>query len=803
MDNRSINLKLTLWLAAIGFMAGHAQPVAAQDLNIAQSPLFVAANVEPNVMFTLDDSGSMQWEYMPDGGEFRFTLHMFPRPAGLYGGQDYDNQVPSFRDDSLHNYFGRSAANNGVFYNPDVTYRPWSSPDGSEMPQADPTAALYNPDRPGLGALDLTREQTETAIWFRGDNFNQGVCDPCGGNHTYWPITYYNYTGGDRTARGSYQRVRITDSTAAGVTFTSPGGVTRARDAEIQNFANWFQYHRSRILTSRGAIGRAFTQMPDEARVGFAAINQGSREIDGVDSDGALITGVSAFDGEGREKFYDRLYGRVLNRQGTPLRRAAQRVGEYFERDDSRGPWSTTPGAGGGQDLACRQSFHILMTDGFWNGDDPSVGNSDGTAGTPVLGPDIGEGVQSFNYAPVPPFSDAATNTLADVAMHYWKRDLRPDVDNRVPPTDENPAFWQHLASFGIGLGVEGNVDPETAFDAIDSLTAINWGNPFANNPAKIDDLLHFGLNGRGGFFTARDPESFATELGNLLLDIVSRTSATAGISVSSTRLTEASTVFGSEFDTADWSGNIEAIGENSWPSPTFDGHADRDVLTSTNNGTGGTEFSNATAGSWPVDQIVPVVPGSTRADVVNFIRGDQSNEGEGGPFEFRERSSLLGDIVNSRPAFVGQRNEGWARLPAGQGGGTTYAAFVEDKADYEEALYVGANDGMMHAFSAETGREFFAYVPRAVLPKLAELTNPDYSHQFYVDGQISVQDAFSGSWRRVLVGTLGAGGRGVYAIDVTDPNNPNVLWELTSEEDEDLGFTYGAPVITRIGSGG
>ncbi|HMA98343.1 MAG TPA: hypothetical protein VKO38_02680, partial [Wenzhouxiangella sp.] len=123
-------MKSKIWCIAAVFAytaaVGVPNVARASDLDVADTPLFAAVSIDPNIMFTLDDSGSMQWEYMPDGEQFTFTIFMFPRPNALYGGTNYANQVPSFRDDSLHNYFGRSAANNGVFYNPDITYRPWA-----------------------------------------------------------------------------------------------------------------------------------------------------------------------------------------------------------------------------------------------------------------------------------------------------------------------------------------------------------------------------------------------------------------------------------------------------------------------------------------------------------------------------------------------------------------------------------------------------------------------------------------------------------------------------------------------------
>ncbi|AKS40635.1 pilus assembly protein [Wenzhouxiangella marina] len=786
---------------------GISAPASADDLDIAQTPLFVAVNIDPNIMFTLDDSGSMQWEFMPDGPEFRYTLFMFPRPNGLYGGVNYANQVPSFRDDSLHNYFGRSAANNGVFYNPDLTYKPWKNADGSFMPDADPRNALYNPHIPGLGDLDLLDEQTQRAVWFRGNAFDQAFCDPCNGDHTYWPITYYNYIGGDRTDRDSYERVQIRNTTPASATFTSPGGITRTRNEEIQNFANWFQYSRSRILAARNGIGRAFAELPSRARVGFAAINQDSTSVDGVNTR-TIIDGVRPFDGLDRDRFYEALYGRVINNNGTPLRRAAEDVGEYFQRSDARGPWSTLPGSAAGQDLYCRQSFHILMTDGFWNGGDPDVDNSDNTAG-PTHSNSAGD---TGGYVPVDPYRDTRSNTLGDVAMEFWKNDLRGDLENRVPTNDTDPAFWQHLTTYGIGLGVTGALDPEDVFEAVENGDAVDWGDPANDNPAKIDDLLHFGINGRGGYFSASDPDSFANQLGAILADIASRANATTGASVSATRLTTGSLIYAASFDTQGWVGELEAI------DPIEDvvvaeaseqlallGADNRNIWSWDPDADASAEFIS---GSGVQDRVMANAPGSYTADALfAFLRGDNVPG-------MRFRSSMLGDIVGSRPVFSGPGNEGWARVDLG------YLGYIdavkrdprdpceqEDPADCAAARYdtvfVGSNDGMLHAFDARTMDELFAYVPAAVHENLWQLADPDYNHRFYVDGQVAVADALEGSgWGTFLVGTLGAGGRGVYALDVSTPQNfgeNDVRWEFTAEDDPDLGYTYGDPLITRL----
>jgi type IV pilus assembly protein PilY1 len=809
-------MKSKIWWSILVFLYASAaawpSKSLAADLDVADTPLFAAVSIDPNIMFTLDDSGSMQWEYMPDDPvRFRFTIFMFPRPGALYGGTNYANQVPSFRDNSLHNFFGRSAANNGVFYNPDITYRPWALADGSSMPDANPTNALYNPDRPFLGGLNLRAQQTQVATWFRGDDFDEGICDPCGGNHTYWPITYYNYNGGSRTNRASYTRVQITTATPAGATFTSPGGITRTRDEEIQNFANWFQYSRSRLLSARNGIGRAFTELSEQARVGFAAINQGNSTVDGVNTN-TIIDGVRPFAGGFRENFYDRLYGRVINNFGTPLRRAAEDVGQYFGRTDARGPWSTTPGLNSGADLACRQSYHILMTDGFWNGANPAVGNSDNAAGPTHTSPDGDTG----GYTPTDPYRDSNTNTLADVAMDFWKRDLRTDIDNRVPTNEVDTAFWQHLTTFGIGLGVTGNLDPDDVFQAVEDGTAIDWGNPFANNPDKIDDLLHFGINGRGGFFSAADPDTFAAQLGEILRDIVARSGATTGLSASSTRLNAGSVVYTAGFDSEDWSGDLRALDvitgnqlESAADRLAALGHTGRTIATWDPVDESGAAFAPS-ANLTP--RVMADAPNTWSAiELFDYLSGDLT----AGAGVFRVRDSMLGDIVGSQPVFSGPGNEGWGEEDP------DYFTYIDttkrDPRDPCEStpcpgsrrntVFVGANDGMLHAFDAVTLEEYFAYVPAAVHENLHQLADPDYAHRYFVDGQQAVADAKIGSgWGTYLVGSLGAGGRGIYALDITAPQSfdplNDVLWEFTAEDDPDVGLTYGRPAIGKIRGG-
>ena len=785
------------------------------DTNIARIPLFLSGSVNPNVMFTFDDSGSMQWEYMPDG--ITFNYHMFPRPVGLYGGTSYPNRVPLFWDDSLFNFFLRSSHNNSVFYNPDTTYRPWVAGDGEEMAEADPECAYYNPAIESLGCLDLTESSTANAIW-SGNTSNTnlffvthaapGLFDNfsnISATQTFIPITYFNYTGGDELQRSSYQKVEITEATTpASETFTSPGGITRTRDEEIQNFANWFQYQRSRALASRAGIGKAFTRLPDNARVGFGTINKNAAPVDGV-STRTIRNGVRPFDIDEREDFYDRLYRAVINNSGTPLRRAAESVGEYFSRSDSRGPWNETPGSNGGQDLACRQSFHVLMTDGFWNGGNPSVGNSDGNSGPVITGPND----QSLQYTAIDPFQDDRSNTLGDVGMHYWKRDLRTDIDNEVPTNGADPAFWQHLVTYGIGIGVQGSVNPDDAFDAIASETEVIWPDPFDSNAAKIDDLLHFGLNSRGGFFSADDPDTFAAELGAVLEEITERVDTSATSAATSAAVLQTDTLlYSASFRSDDWSGTVSAlaisqadgsVGEEVWNAETIiaaSNKGERNLIT--HDGSVGVTLQYSQLSGTQKDALDHDADGNKDdrgSDRISWLRGNVVSGLRARDASGSER--LVGDIINGTPQFVGSQSAGYQLLRSDFSPGT-YSVFSAAMDTRPEVLLVPTNAGMLHGFNATTGAELFAYVPSEVVSPvsgqdyapLSQLTDAEYEHRFLVDGTPTTSDVLlDGDWTTVAVGSMGVGGRTIFALDITDPTSmgpDDVLWEFTHEK---LGY--------------
>ncbi len=812
-----------------GDKAGCADDVAA-DNDIAQKPLFLTQDASPNIMYILDDSGSMHFELMPGDLILGSARYVYPRADGVYGGNDYNNRVPTVDSNSAFNARSRSPQINALYYNPAVTYDPWVQWDGSSYPDADPDCAWHNPERTSnkneayCRDLNSDNDNYNSVTWYDCDK--EGDCKTSSSNKTFWPATYFwlNSAAANTWSWSSYTKVEI----RSGNTYEGHGRENRddcadAADAkctyaeEIQNFANWYTYYRSRVLTARAGTGFAFAGQSGDIRVGFGSINQSSHSVDGVDTP-VIVNGVRSFVGDDRKTFYSSLYDRTIPNSGTPLRKALDAAGSYYSRTDDKGPWGETPGTDSDEDqLICRRNYTVLMTDGYWSGEDVSGDpgkNNDGTDGpshTGIVG-------NTYTYKHVSPFTDSRSNTLADVAMYYWKNDLRSDMSNEVFVTKTNPAFWQHMVTYGVGFGVDGTIDPDAAFGAISSGAAITWPNPTSAEVYKIDDLLHAGVNSRGGFFSAANPDDFANELASVL-DIIANESksSASSIAANSTRLDSGTLVYQASFNSLEWTGRMIAYTLNNdgslksvyWDTDSggVPAESNRKIFATVGDvgavSTSAVAFTESNWGSLTSAQQNFLRDGgsvSDGKDLLNWLRGDKSNEGN----PFRQRAGLLGDIVNSDPFFVGtQENYGYSKLSGSEG--TSYNAYLSSKASRTPMIYVGANDGMLHGFNAVTGVESFAFMPTSLFEILPSLAEPDYDHHYYVDGSPRALDAYlSGSWKTILVGSTGAGGRSVFALDVTSPGTfsaSNVLWEFStaSGATDKLGVAMSNPVIARL----
>lgn len=840
--------------------------------DISQLPPMVKPNVPPNIMFTLDDSGSMLFEYMPDnlvpGVNY---LVGFPSPVGVYKGSSNvvsNAAVMGFGTNVSNDNMVikvarfRSPDVNQIYYDPATKYEPWKNADGTSMPQANPTAAYFNPVAPSNGSLVSTinlTSDTQTGLgarnWLKAsDNSTTSA------TRNFYPATYFRYVGGagcgsatTATNVSCFSRVEIRPANApfpkrsAERTECAASGCTY--DQEIQNFANWFQYWRSRLLMARGGVGTAFSKQASNLRVGFAAINAGSTSINGVSTE-IVVKGVSNdFAGANRTGFFNQLYQYPVTSSGTPLRYAMDKVGKYFQRTDIGGPWQNTINSGGVNDQAsCRQNYHILMTDGTWNGSGASGGpelNVDGTNGSTMTaadgrryryrttGSDYTTAGGTTTTVSERQYADSNANTLADVAMYYWLNDLRPlwgTSKKNVPTNSADPAFWQHLVTYTVGLGVVGTLNPETDLPGLKAGT-LQWSTPSSDSVNNVDDLWHAAVNGHGQYFSAQNPRQFADGLTTALQDISSRVGSAAAVATSNNTLGANVKLYTSSYRTDNWSGKLEqksinattgAVSSvNDWDTDNWTvDPVTRKVFSYDTVGSTGIPFNYGSLR--PAEQTVftnaaatftPTVV--TGADIVDYLRGNRSMEGN----PFRIRNYLLGDLVNSDPQFVKEgKDGGYMFLPAGSPGKGSYQSFLNWKRDPSRAatVYVGANDGMLHAFDAAAtdpaAREFFAYVPKTVIPNLPSLASKTYTHRFYVDATPNIADAAIGAdannpWRMVLVSGTGAGGKAVFALDVTDPatfSASNVLWEINSATTgySDLGYTIGVPQIGRLRDG-
>lgn len=820
--------------------------VAKVDAAISNLPPLVKPNVPPNIFYTLDDSGSMQFEMMPDqiattgdpaidAGRIAYNSYVacsvdapcwvtntFPKPINVYnvaGAGDYaKNQsiVVGFN----HNITvarWRSAAVNLLYYDPNIRYLPWVASTGRRMAVADPVAALYNPVAPKGGSntstINLTAEQTSDATnvaWLNDTATNYET-----GARIFFPAVYYVYSDADGCSKSNlacFTRIEIRSTTV--LPDKNPGrSDCPARkcttEQEMKNFANWFQYHRSRILIARGASGEAFARLHSKSRVGFGAIN----------TPGTIISRVSDdFGSENKTSFLNSLYAHRIPTSSTPLRRAVDQVGQYFKVATANGPWQTSYGIGDvSAQLSCRQNYNILMTDGYWNGagaDSSRAGDFDASPAPTVIGPTINSVITSYTYTPSHPFSDPTAGTLADIGFYYWSRDLRPDWSaskKNVPVTSEDPAFWPHLVQFTVGFGVSGSLNPASSLPGLSLGTSI-W--PAASDSInQIDDLWHTALNSHGKHFSAKDPAEFSRSLESALGAISARAGEAATMAKSSNSVRSGASIFFSSYRTDDWSGQLQqkildpttgkiATDQSlAWSAtvPT----TGRKVFTWANSKGAVFSYANLDIDDQHIFTAAAALYSSVSAtQLADYIAGGPDLD------QFRHRNNPLGDFVNSAPQFLKEgEDEAYLFLPlAGAVAKSSYSAYLTAKKSRSSMVYIGANDGMLHAFNGETGVEAFAYIPKTVVGNLPALASKSYTHRFYVDGTPTLGDAYiHDSWRTVLVGTTGAGGRSVFALDVSNPASyaaSNVMWEVNASTDSEIGFTIGKAQIGRMPNG-
>ena len=615
---------------------------------------------------------------------------------------------------------------------------------------------------------------------------------------------------------------------------------------------------------------------------------------------------IKPLDTTHRNNFID-FVKKISPKYGTPSHAMFKQADSYLRQPlNDKGPWSTDPGGTGSKKdeyLGCRRNYHIMLTDGQWNGT-VSGGQQDGTnwaaSGSRLAYDTTSDQTRIYK--------DDDSDTLADWAFKSWMNPLqdpsklkdadklktskvyeeapatesfsktksvdvyetRPvyekicvewswwsgrctkestvqtgTVEVKVGTRDEtksvnlqkywnpkyNPATWPHMVTYTIGFSKEAYQwtdapTPPTAqipfgYDNgfIDLVTGWqSWPKMSTNSDIRGMDLWHAAINGRGRFYAVEKGEDlenvFREIIGKIndesapLPDKIAGGGSTSGYNVSQSN----AGIFASIYSPLkSWSGSItatRAVEPEEYACPTKDDATLKCIrFPDTIAGWQGKSTADRLDEAWPADgdvdsrlvlswsdgtnQGIPfkwsstdvigystaqklallgVTTGDTTLahlktqgiNIVNYIRGDRRLEGTTTDKPLRVRYSRQGDVVNSEIWYTGRPVSNYAM---------GYSDFVKKQKDRTPILYVGGNDGMLHGFSATDGTEKIAYVPRGVVGGLKNLTDKDYKHRYYVDGSPLTGDIKDGStWKTLLVGTLGAGGKGYFVLNVTDP---------------------------------
>lgn len=798
---------------------------------LADQPIQSANEIKPNVMFILDNSGSMVWDLMSQDSALSGDVN-----TGKYCRENYQY--------------------NTVYYNPNIDYTAAVPKDASNTSMGNQTFTNARKDPFDISApYSYTNLSLSTSAGFcaEGETYSNNNCNNgcCTGSATtttnYQPAFYYKYTGAGSpgtacSANANYTKVIVGASSCSenGDITVCPTGVD-----ERVNFANWYSYYRTRILMMKSGMSTAFSTIDDKIRVGFHTINNPNSG----NSSGRSLN-IDDFAATQKNNWYTALWS-IAPSGGTPLQNALARVGNYYSNAGTKTGLSGEPVL-----YSCQKNFTILSTDGYWNNASTSIGDQDKTV--PASMP-IRQGATTYNSAdtgltlgaqyPRPYYegSTVSSDSLADVAMYYWASDLRTSgsvAANNVPTTNSDPAYWQHMNTFTIGLGVNGTRKfPDDYAKFVSG--ALDWPKPVADTLSAVDDLWHAAINGRGQYYRATDPTSLSNSLNSALKAVSDVPTYGVGPATSTNDFKSPDqsdyTTYVSSYRVINWSGDVKKYavdrttgvktGDALWSAAKqLDSKVNPGLTSTVNTTTFKTRnivtrteagipvaFDYATlSSSQKMALCYKVTPPGTGACVagdsslVDYLRGEAKYEGAYGigSSRFRDRHDLtetnyfrrdlIGTIVNAQPAYVAAESSNYQ-----EDNDPGFADFKTTTKSRTAMLYVPANDGMLHALDAATGNELWAYVPSLLIPTATDENGkekglralsyqdsgaPAYSPHFYIDATpaVGVVDfARTGGpippctskpctplpvWKNILVGGLGKGGKSYYALDVTTP---------------------------------
>lgn len=767
--------------------------------DISDTPMAVKTQAKPNIMFMLDNSGSMS-NIVPDA-PYVATASYFDCPTGIgidlapgsaaqiritgtgtpyfrYNGTDYDWGITAGT--------GPTGRNMRCFRNAS-TYAGALYADGGTDPQ------IY-------GGSYLDSDYTGHYLnWFFGSS----------------PT---NWGSSARRKPGTQQRIEVARTAAKAVV----DSLDRVR-------AGLFTYNN-------GNGGRLLDVMGDMDAAKKTSIKA---KIDALAPSGNTPLAETLAD---IGKYFVTGYtGNLTLHPGpSPITRT---VAQAFPHTYSNGSGVSSPDAP--IQYWCQKSFSVLLTDGRPQGDQNENTN---------IGADLQDydgdcsGANAGNCTTHDRklsrvYESAGSDYLDDVAQALAEIDLRPNLTAPSGQSKKN-----NVSTYTIG---------------------------FADEQVRNDPLMQeTATQGSGLFLTAGNEAELVRAFQIAAQDILAKDGSAAAVAVANAFVSSGDNAsYASSYNSGNWTGDLIAypinlttgvpditapIWNTGCASPAalvdpenpakgvrgcsaqvkLDSRTPDSRFIVTYSGDGGTgqgvQFQphNAT----PADGTTtlsstqqalldsPAAPGpGDGAAVVAYLRGERSGETSN---SYRSRAHVLADIVNAEPVIV--------RAPQLSYGDTGYATFKTDKASRTKMVFQAANDGMLHAFNADTGTEVWAYVPSLVLGSLNALTRrTGFQHRYYVDGTPTVGDVdFSNTsgasgdpdWHTMLVGGLAKGGRGYYALDVTDPvpateaaAASKVLWEFPNNDtrgeeanaitsktvEQVVGYSFGKPIIIKTRAAG
>ncbi len=736
---------------------------------------------------------------------------------------------------------------NSLYYDPSKEYLPWYGENKNGTPFSDVetsiTAAQLHPYDPDVGTINLL---TESALITNYTENTRGYYDD--DEWKEWCETTFGMEAdklGSASTRTECVGWRYYDSTT---TIDNPVWVKDLSEAEQQNFANWFVYHRTRGYAAKYALSKV-VEAATRANLGYSALNQNN-----------FAAEIKYSSDSNKQAMLNKIFA-THPHGGTPLRSALIHAGEYYRSGtpipDSDFPTSDKPL----RSSSCQINSSVIVTDGIYDNDYYQVEESDPIYTTPH--PEYP--LEDHDGSPTTAISipseesirsrtDSTSTSLADIAAFYYDTNVGVEVNG----TEEKMPL--HMRTYAISFGpkgdlLPGDIDPKSS----------SWPDPFLNTPltagetvdeiatrlgkAKIDDLLHAATYSEGKFFNANNSLDLVDSLKEAINTITSTQGSAIQVSFSNYRLDDSSLSFSSTFSPTAWTSSLSAklidaeglVTTEQWEAGELltNRTIERQIITYDGTTNAGKAFSTSTGTNGLSDtakQTILQIPSASWSDdkhteeankLIDFIRGDDSEP------SFRERESLLGDIVNSSPIYVGPPGMFYPDYGLYGETGKRYSSFWQAHKTRTPMLYVGANDGMLHAFNAtagqsNSGQEIFAYIPESVHGTLKSLSLTDYhnNHRYYVDSTPIIADAYFRSkgeaernWHTVVTGGLGAGGKGWYALNATNPSvllhaetnaNNIVLWEFNegddtsnASENSDIGYSFSKPIIamTNIGT--